>query len=180
MQPLSLDNTSVPKADNPVHDQYSACSHTSNPATLLHVSPSEASDVEMKLSTEILTYQNLISFLNARRPDDKLPLTLDHCQILKSSDSIVDAIVYSLECRKRLLEISTIELGLENDPGLREALRADEAHIATLLACVFDSRSEEEVALKLKGDAARCFIDVVQHVGSLHHLYCPHIIITSV
>jgi hypothetical protein len=58
MQPLSLDNTSVPKADNPVHDQSSACSH--NPATLLQVSPSEASDVETRLSTEILTYQAMI------------------------------------------------------------------------------------------------------------------------
>ncbi|KAJ7719635.1 hypothetical protein DFH07DRAFT_707159, partial [Mycena maculata] len=54
------------------------------------------------------------------------------------------------------------ELGLANDPNLRSAFHADEERIAGLLASIFNSKSEEDAALRLEGDSAQSFLDVVQ------------------
>ncbi|KAJ7239949.1 hypothetical protein B0H12DRAFT_1252354 [Mycena haematopus] len=58
-------------------------------------------------------------------------------------------------------QVST-KLGLADDPTLRAALRKDGERIATLLVDIFNSKSLEEVALRLKGDSAQHFLDVVQ------------------
>ncbi|KAF7374453.1 WD40-containing domain protein [Mycena sanguinolenta] len=60
-----------------------------------------------------------------------------------------------------LLELSA-ELGLANDSKLRMALHRDGERIATLLRSIFVSKSLEEAVLRLEGDSAQCFLDVVQ------------------
>ncbi|KAF7373316.1 Kinase-like protein [Mycena sanguinolenta] len=78
-----------------------------------------------------------------------------------ASDDVVGAIIDSLECRQRVLELAN-QLGLTNDPGLRTALRRDEERMATLLVSIFSSKSDEERVLRLKGNSAQHFLDVVQ------------------
>ncbi|KAJ7864411.1 kinase-like domain-containing protein [Mycena leptocephala] len=78
-----------------------------------------------------------------------------------ASDSIVSAIINSLECRKILLELSS-KLGLADNPALRNALRADEQRIEALLIRIFDSKFAEDYVLCLKGDPAQNFLDAVQ------------------
>ncbi|KAF8169191.1 kinase-like domain-containing protein [Mycena galopus ATCC 62051] len=80
-----------------------------------------------------------------------------------ATDSVVRAVFESLECRKTVLELSNrLELG--NDPGLRTAMRADEERIATFLVSIFSSKAEEETVLRLEGDSAQHFLDVVQEM----------------
>ncbi|KAJ7226918.1 kinase-like domain-containing protein [Mycena pura] len=76
-------------------------------------------------------------------------------------NNTVDAIVSSLECRKRVLELAT-KVQFKNDPKLRAALRADEEGIAAFLVSIFSSKSDEETVLRLEGDSAQYFLDVVQ------------------
>ncbi|KAJ7145890.1 kinase-like domain-containing protein [Mycena epipterygia] len=120
--------------------------------------------------SKVLIYETLISFLkdacSTRIPGQSLSelarfqLTLDGYLVSMSSDSIVSGILGSLKCRKILLELSS-ELGLENDPNLRKALRRDRERIAALLVSIFDSQSAEDVVLRLEGDSAQCFLDAV-------------------
>ncbi|KAF7370865.1 Kinase-like protein [Mycena sanguinolenta] len=76
-------------------------------------------------------------------------------------DSVLSAIVESLSCRKRVLELSN-RLELTNDPNLRTAIRADEERIASFLVSILSSKSDEERVLRLEGDSAQHFLDVVQ------------------
>ncbi|KAJ7875373.1 hypothetical protein B0H14DRAFT_2178930, partial [Mycena olivaceomarginata] len=54
------------------------------------------------------------------------------------------------------------QLNLTNDPKLRTALHADEEGIATILVSIFNSEPDEETVLRLEGDSAQYFLDVVQ------------------
>ncbi|KAJ7772980.1 hypothetical protein DFH07DRAFT_148774 [Mycena maculata] len=128
--------------------------------------------------TGIVVYENSISFLKTactvtpRNEPATLP-TLDNYLLSMSADSIVTAIVKSLELRRILLELSS-ELGLANDPSLRSVLRTDEEAIATSLAFIFDSKSQEDAVLHLEGDSAQCFLDVVQDALDRGFLMGPH------
>ncbi|KAF7326856.1 Kinase-like protein [Mycena venus] len=116
--------------------------------------------------TKVLIYEALISFLKgasslrglnsdsveAGAKVRMLQTTVDNYMASMSSDSVVNAVVGSLECRKKLLELSS-KLGLANDPKLRAALRADEKRIATI---------SHDSLLRLEGDSAQHFLDVVQ------------------
>jgi hypothetical protein len=53
-----------------------------------------------------------------------------------------------------------------DDPKFRVALRTDEGRIPTLLVSIFNSTSDEEAVLRLDGDSAQNFLDVVQEVGN--------------
>ncbi|KAJ7145876.1 kinase-like domain-containing protein, partial [Mycena epipterygia] len=120
--------------------------------------------------SKVLIYETLISFLKdacrTQIPGRSLnelarfQLTLDGYLVSMSSDSIVSCILGSLKCRKILLELSS-ELGLDNDPSLRKALRTDGERIAALLVSIFDSQSAEDAVLRLEGDSAQCFLDAV-------------------
>ncbi|KAF8174682.1 hypothetical protein K438DRAFT_1609323, partial [Mycena galopus ATCC 62051] len=55
------------------------------------------------------------------------------------------------------------------DPNLQAAMRADEERIATFLVSIFSSKSDEETVLRLEGDSAQHFLDVVQEV-----VYCSN------
>ncbi|KAJ7622668.1 hypothetical protein DFH06DRAFT_1009407, partial [Mycena polygramma] len=46
---------------------------------------------------------------------------------------------------------------------LRDALRQDEEHIAIHIVGILDSNSQRETVLRLQGDAAQNFLDVVQN-----------------
>ncbi|KAJ7185295.1 kinase-like domain-containing protein, partial [Mycena filopes] len=78
-----------------------------------------------------------------------------------SSDNIATAVVQSLSCRRTLLELSA-KLGVKDDDGLRVALHTGDERIAELLQSIFKSGKAEATMLKLKGDAAQDFLDVVQ------------------
>ncbi|KAJ7605510.1 hypothetical protein DFH06DRAFT_1487185 [Mycena polygramma] len=91
----------------------------------------------------------------------RLRTTLDRYQHSMAFDQAVEAIVQSSECRKTLLQVSS-ELGLTNDPKLRAALRTDAKRIAALLVSIFNSRNAEKTVLRLEGDSAQSFLDVVQ------------------
>ncbi|KAJ6542671.1 kinase-like domain-containing protein, partial [Mycena capillaripes] len=54
------------------------------------------------------------------------------------------------------------KLGLANDTKLRAALRTEEERIATFLVSIFNSKSAEDAMLRLEGDQAQSFLDVVQ------------------
>ncbi|KAJ7353615.1 hypothetical protein DFH08DRAFT_68766 [Mycena albidolilacea] len=110
---------------------------------------------------KILIYEASLSFLRGACNTQTLRMAVDNYMASMTSNSVVDAIVKSLECRKRVLEI-TAQLNLTNDPKLRTALRADEEGIATILVSIFNSETDEETVLRLEGDSAQYFLDVVQ------------------
>ncbi|KAF7331215.1 Kinase-like protein [Mycena sanguinolenta] len=114
-------------------------------------------------------YEGSLSFLKdacstqfSRNPRvNELQMTVDDYILSMTFDNTVRAIVESLECRKRVFQLSTT-LELTNDAKLRTAIRVDEEQIATLLVSVLSSKPDEEVILRLEGDSAQNFIDVVQ------------------
>ncbi|KAJ7353622.1 hypothetical protein DFH08DRAFT_1077723 [Mycena albidolilacea] len=110
---------------------------------------------------KILIYQASLSFLKGACKTHMLRMTVDDHIASMTSNGVVEAIVKSLECRKRILELST-KLELADDPKFRIALRTDEGRIATLLVFILNSKSDEETVLRLEGDSAQYFLDVVQ------------------
>ncbi|KAF8183897.1 kinase-like domain-containing protein [Mycena galopus ATCC 62051] len=86
---------------------------------------------------------------------------LDGYALSMESYNIVSTIVGSLESRQTLLELSS-KLGLTNDPYLLAAQRTDDQRIAMLLVSIFTSKYEEDAVLRLRGDCAQYFLDVVQ------------------
>ncbi|KAF7347164.1 PINc domain-containing protein [Mycena venus] len=120
---------------------------------------------------QILIYEALIFCLKeactvgvpGRSPSEitRVRVTLDEYLLSMVSSDIVNGIIKSLECRKTLLELAS-DLGLANDLRLRTALRKDEERIATFLLSILTSKSAEEAVLRLEGDPAQCFLDVVQ------------------
>ncbi|KAJ7646740.1 hypothetical protein FB45DRAFT_180933 [Roridomyces roridus] len=73
----------------------------------------------------------------------------------------VQVIVGSLGYRKLLLELAS-KLDTSNALALLDALHRDEQRLAALLISIFDSEAEEDVVLRLEGDSAQSFLDVVQ------------------
>ncbi|KAF8155160.1 ankyrin repeat-containing domain protein [Mycena galopus ATCC 62051] len=55
-------------------------------------------------------------------------------------------------------------VGLTDELNLRYSLRADEAELVTHVISILDSKDAKEAVLSLEGDAAQCFIDVVQDI----------------
>ncbi|KAJ7248623.1 kinase-like domain-containing protein, partial [Mycena haematopus] len=130
--------------------------------------------------SRILIYEASLSFLKGACSTQLCPpseveilrRTVDDYMSSMTSGSVVGAIVESLECRRRVLQLSTrLELG--NDPSLRTALRADEERIATLLVSILNSRSDEETVLRLEGDSAQYFLDVVQEILDGGYMMAP-------
>ncbi|KAF7347172.1 Kinase-like protein [Mycena venus] len=131
---------------------------------------------------QIFIYKALISCLKeacsigvpGRGPSEitRLQVTLDEYLVSMNSNDPVNGIIKSLECRKTLLELAS-DLGLANDLELRTALRIDEERIATLLLSILSSKSAEEVVLRLEGDSAQCFLDVVQSTLDKGFLITP-------
>ncbi|KAJ7712499.1 kinase-like domain-containing protein [Mycena metata] len=121
-------------------------------------------------NSKILIYSALLSFLrgacDARLAGPSEVVTIrtaiDGYLLSMASDDVVVAVVESLEHRKILLEISS-KLGLADDSKFRAALRTDDQGIATLLVSIFNSKSAEDAALRLQGDSAQYFLDVVQN-----------------
>ncbi|KAF8150277.1 kinase-like domain-containing protein [Mycena galopus ATCC 62051] len=62
-----------------------------------------------------------------------------------------------------MLELAD-RLNVANDPDLRTAMRADEKRIAAFLVSIFSSETEEQTTLRLEGDSAQHFLDVVQEI----------------
>ncbi|KAJ6463335.1 hypothetical protein C8R45DRAFT_516973 [Mycena sanguinolenta] len=116
----------------------------------------------------LLMHESLLSFLvnacSTRVPARSLSEVAQLQKTLTismASNNVVSAIVGSSECRRALLELSS-QLGLANDPNLRAAQRADDERIATILVSIFDSKDGEDAVLRLEGDPAQYFLDVVQ------------------
>ncbi|KAJ6457353.1 hypothetical protein C8R45DRAFT_1033457 [Mycena sanguinolenta] len=80
-----------------------------------------------------------------------------------ASDDVVSGIVESVQCLKTLLELSA-DLGLSSDRKLRMALHRDGERMAAFLISIFTSKPLEEAVLRLEGDSAQCFLDVVQNM----------------
>ncbi|KAF7373343.1 Kinase-like protein [Mycena sanguinolenta] len=127
----------------------------------------------MNGDTKILIYEASLSFLKAaciRRVPGRslrevriLQRTMEDHITSMTCNSVLSGIIESLPCRKRVLELSN-KLELTNDPDLRTAIRADEERIATFLVSILSSKSDEETVLRLEGDSAQHFLDVVQEV----------------
>ncbi|KAF8174635.1 WD40-repeat-containing domain protein [Mycena galopus ATCC 62051] len=126
-------------------------------------------DLDAQVPTKFLVYEASLLFLegacHADRSlsDSEARITVDDCIASMTTDSVVGAVVESLECRKTVFELSN-RLELANDLGLRTAMRADEERITTLLVSIFSSKAEEETVLRLEGDSAQHFLDVVQEM----------------
>ncbi|KAJ7646704.1 hypothetical protein FB45DRAFT_733767, partial [Roridomyces roridus] len=54
------------------------------------------------------------------------------------------------------------ELDASDSPALLDALHTDEQRLVALLISICDSEVEEEAVLRLNGDSAQSFLDVVQ------------------
>ncbi|KAJ7233205.1 hypothetical protein C8J57DRAFT_1146235, partial [Mycena rebaudengoi] len=79
-----------------------------------------------------------------------------------SAEDSISALVKSRESRTALLQFSS-DLGVADDPGLRDALRKDEGQIATHILSILKSESSKEAVLKLQGDPAQYFLDLIQN-----------------
>ncbi|KAF8150317.1 kinase-like domain-containing protein [Mycena galopus ATCC 62051] len=128
---------------------------------------------------KFLPYEASLSFLKGAASGnadqilrEEVQTTVDHCIASMTTDSVVGAVVECLECRKTVLELSN-RLELANHPDLRIAMRADEEQIATFLVSIFSSQSDKETVLRLEGDSAQHFMDVVQEVVCLFILENP-------
>ncbi|KAJ7195884.1 ankyrin repeat-containing domain protein [Mycena rebaudengoi] len=84
-----------------------------------------------------------------------------HYETMSAEDSI-SALVKSRESRTILLKLSS-DLGVADDPKLRDALREDERRLAAYILSILESKSSKESVLKLDGDPAQSFLDVVQN-----------------
>ncbi|KAJ6476169.1 kinase-like domain-containing protein [Mycena sanguinolenta] len=124
---------------------------------------SQAKQTNAEMSSKILVYKATLLFLqdacSSKFP--RFQTIVDGYILSMVSHGVVSAIVDSLACGKRLLELSS-ELGLANDPKLRAALRTDNEGIASILAYIFNSGPDKEAVLHLEGDSAQYFLDVVQ------------------
>ncbi|KAF8145715.1 kinase-like domain-containing protein [Mycena galopus ATCC 62051] len=80
-----------------------------------------------------------------------------------TSNDVVEVVLKSLQCRRTLLDLAG-ELGLTDEPNLRHSLRTDEAELVPHVISILDSKDAKEAVLSLEGDAAQCFIDVVQDI----------------
>ncbi|KAJ6554057.1 kinase-like domain-containing protein [Mycena vulgaris] len=79
-----------------------------------------------------------------------------------SADDVISAIVKSRDSRKTLLQFAN-ELGIYGDERLRDALRRDEEQIADFILAILNSVTERAAVLRLEGDSAQYFLDVVQN-----------------
>ncbi|KAF8130909.1 hypothetical protein K438DRAFT_1133119 [Mycena galopus ATCC 62051] len=129
--------------------------------------------LEKRPKRRILVYETVISFLkeacstrvlgrNASEISEAQD-TLDDYSTSLAFDNVVSGIVESLGYRKKLIELAS-ELGLANDIMFGAALQRDGEQIALLLMSIFTSDSQKESALRLKGNSAQCFLDMVQSV----------------
>ncbi|KAJ7349716.1 hypothetical protein DFH08DRAFT_807067 [Mycena albidolilacea] len=133
--------------------------------------PETPSTGPQALPTKILIYQasleTLISFLKAacsarvsgydsrsRNQIVKLQRVLDGYLISMLSESVVDAVAKSLECRRTLLEPSNLV------SQVIHSLRADEGGLVTHITSIFDSKAAEHDVLSLEGASAQCFLNV--------------------
>ncbi|KAJ6468969.1 kinase-like domain-containing protein [Mycena vulgaris] len=80
-----------------------------------------------------------------------------------SAEDYISAIVKSRDSRRTLLQLAT-ELGVYGDERLRDALRKDEEQMANFLLVILNSGTERDAVLRLEGDSAQYFMDVVQNV----------------
>ncbi|KAJ7279149.1 hypothetical protein C8J57DRAFT_1305684 [Mycena rebaudengoi] len=118
------------------------------------------------LPPKILVYQSLYSFISGAAFCLNSPIasTLQtHYETMSAPDPVL-ALLKSRESRSALLQMSS-DLGVADDPKLREALREDEQRVAKRLVAILDSKSEKEAVLLLDGDSAQDFLDVVQNVA---------------
>ncbi|KAJ7233189.1 kinase-like domain-containing protein [Mycena rebaudengoi] len=119
-----------------------------------------------RLSPRILIYQSLFSFLEGMSPRTNPGPGIDtvlhgYYETMSAQDSI-SALVKSCESRTTLLKLLS-DLGVTDNPKLRDALREDEGRIAAHIISVLESTSSQEAVLKLAGDPAQYFLDVVQN-----------------
>ncbi|KAJ7288955.1 kinase-like domain-containing protein [Mycena rebaudengoi] len=88
-------------------------------------------------------------------------LLREHLESMSAEDSI-SALVKSRESRTTLLKLSS-DLGAADDPKLRDALHEDERRLAAHIISILESESSKERVLKLDGDPAQYFLDVIQN-----------------
>ncbi|KAF8129139.1 ankyrin repeat-containing domain protein [Mycena galopus ATCC 62051] len=70
-------------------------------------------------------------------------------------------LIYKAGCLEKFAVSKDI---VGHEPNLRYSLRADEAELVTHVISILDSKDAKEAVLSLEGDAAQCFIDVVQDI----------------
>ncbi|KAJ7229234.1 kinase-like domain-containing protein [Mycena rebaudengoi] len=85
-----------------------------------------------------------------------------------SAEDSISALVKSRESRTTLLKVRSepklsSDLGAADDPKLRDALREDELRLAAHILAILESESSKKRVLKLDGDPAQYFLDVVQN-----------------
>jgi hypothetical protein len=59
------------------------------------------------------------------------------------------------------------EIGVSDDPVLRDVLHKDEAYIFQALNRISQSEADQKAVLRLQGDDARCFLNLIQMVLAL-------------
>ncbi|KAF7336171.1 Kinase-like protein [Mycena venus] len=111
-----------------------------------------------------LLYQNVFAMIHeiSFTSDAVMHAGLSAQYDFMSAVDSISAIVKSFDSRKVLLQMATT-LGIYDNPGLRDALRKDEEQIAETIAAILNSGSELAAVLKLEGDCAQNFLNVVQN-----------------
>ncbi|KAJ6542619.1 kinase-like domain-containing protein [Mycena capillaripes] len=155
----------------------------SSPATTSQAEPALANESGSgTMPPKILIYEGLLLFLKdactvwtlgrSLGYVARLQTVIDGYLLSMASDSVVSGIVASVENRKILLELCS-KLGLDDDPRLRAALRADEEQIAAFIASILESKSTQEFVLNLEGNSAQCLLDVIQDALNRGFLMAP-------
>ncbi|KAJ7270278.1 kinase-like domain-containing protein [Mycena rebaudengoi] len=112
-------------------------------------------------SSRVLTYQSLLTFIASAAESRINSTVLSAYYDTMSADNTISAIVNCRNSRKTLLQLAT-DLGISGDPRLRDALREDETRLATSIVAILNSKSEQAAILKLEGNSAQHFLDVLQ------------------
>ncbi|KAJ6457247.1 hypothetical protein C8R45DRAFT_564714 [Mycena sanguinolenta] len=117
--------------------------------------------------SRMLVYQRVFSLLQeiSAISNSELYNNLDAQYDSMAAEDPVAAIVKSLDSRKALLQFARA-LGIYDNSRLRDALREDEERIATCILAILDSGSDRASVLRLEGEPAQSFLDVVQNVGA--------------
>ncbi|KAJ7145909.1 kinase-like domain-containing protein [Mycena epipterygia] len=112
----------------------------------------------LSLMTKIYMYKDCLTFLV---DIDRNLSSIDYVPCTTSTDSVL-GLAHSVESRKLLLKLAS-ELGVIDNGKFQNALYNDAQHIVEHVVAVIQSPEATKAALKLEGESAMQFLDVVKN-----------------
>ncbi|KAG7091225.1 hypothetical protein E1B28_010276 [Marasmius oreades] len=116
------------------------------------------------IASETIIYRNILSLLVKEvSSTDTLRTTLHEYIVTLRPLDRVSSLLQSRDYRANLLQVASA-LDISEDARIREALQKDEHEIAGLLDAISHSEVSKAAVLRLEGEDAQKFLDVVQDV----------------